>query len=203
MGLRPPAASARPLPPRPLPRMSRRGPTLASAPHSWAPGSPPHRPNQSRISTQDPGQTFPLGLVYSHTRTPFPGEEERWRFGQLPGALRGPPATRFPRSPCAHPCLPTPDLDLPRPCSGKPPRLMRPGCFRFAFAPFSPQLERLRKNKMGVENACPDKSDGNTAVRSQAGRGEREAQLRPGYPCPLHGRKGPGGPGLFFSCKET
>ena len=29
---------------------------------------------------------------------------------------------------------------------------------------------------MGMENSCPDKSDGDTAVPSQAGRGEGEAQ---------------------------
>lgn len=173
------------------------------APPSFASATPPHGPNQSRISTQDPDQTFPSGPVYSHTRWLFPREEERWSSRQLPGALRGPPATRFPRSPRAHPCLPTPDLGLPPPRSGKPPRLMRPGCFRFAFAPFSPQLGRLQKNKVGVKSACPDKVMGTPLFGPKRAGGRGRFRLRPGYPCPFQGREKPGGPGLFSSRKET
>lgn len=75
---------------------------------------------------------------------------------------------------------------------------MRPGCFRFAFTPFSPQLGRLRKNKMGVENSCPDKSDGDTAVPSQAGRGEGEVQAEAWVPVSLAWAKRARRPWLVF-----
>lgn len=55
---------------------------------------------------------------------------------------------------------------------------------------------------MGVENACPDKSDGDTAVPSQAGRGEGKAQAEAWDPCPLHGRKGPAGLACFLRVKK-
>lgn len=188
------APSLRSSSPRPHPWISRRGPTLAPAPHSFASASPPHGTNLSRISTQDPGQTFPSGLLHSHTRSLFPGGGGATELTAAPGSLRGPPATRFPRSPRAHPRLRTPDLGLPRPRSGKPRRLMRPGCFRFAFAPFSPQLGRLWKNKVGeggplVKSACPDKVVGTLRFGLKRGRGRERLRLRPGTPVPCRGGK--------------
>lgn len=105
VGLRSPEASARPRPPRPLPWINRQGPKLAPAPHSWASGSPPLGPNKSRISTQDPGQTFPSGLVYSHTRTPFPGGGGAMALRAAPGDPAG--TTRHPVS-TQPPCPPLP-----------------------------------------------------------------------------------------------
>lgn len=117
-----------------LPEILHWGPTLAFKPHSLGLCVPSSRSNQSRISTQDPDQTFPYELVYYHTVDFSEGEED------FPRALPGPPTTRFPRSWGSHPCLPTPDLGHPQLRCGKLLQLMQPGCFRFAFAPSSSQL---------------------------------------------------------------
>lgn len=89
-----------------------------------------------------PNVPFWVGIYYH--ALDFSQEEE-----EFPCALPVPSTTRFPRSWGAHPCFLTPDLGHPRLRSGKLLRLMRPGCFRFAFAPFSLQLGRLRKKKVG------------------------------------------------------
>lgn len=154
------------------PRIRRWGPSPALAPHSFASASPLQGPSQSRISTQDPGQTFPLGCyVIIHAQF-SPGGGGATGLLAAPGRPPGTTRTQFPRGWGAYPRLRTPDVGLPRPGSGKPLRLMRPGCFRFAFALSSPQLGRLRKNKVGVKSACPDKNVAETSRFSRKqGRG--------------------------------
>lgn len=114
--------------PRPLPRLSSRGPTLAPAPHSFASASPPHGPNQSRISTPDPGQTFPSGLIHSHTQSLFPGGGGATELPAAPGGPAG--ITRHPVS-----------TQPPRPPSPTDPRRWPPtAAFREAAATDVPRV---------------------------------------------------------------
>lgn len=86
---------------------------------------------------------------------------------------------------------------------------MRPGCFRFAFAPFSLQLGRLRKKKVGGGagegggKRVPDKVD--TLVGGKLGGewGESKAKAGACAPLSLTGAKRAKRPDLFSSCKET
>lgn len=138
---------------------------------------------QSRISTQDPGQTFPSELVYYHTLD-FSQEEE------FPRSLSVPPTTRFPRKWGAHPCLLTPDLGHPRLRSGKLLWLMQPGCFRFAFAPFSRQPGRFRKKKVGMKSVCLTKWQDTLVVGKLGGEwGKSKAKVGACAPLFLTGAK--------------
>lgn len=56
--------------------------------------------------------------------------------------------------------------------SGKLLGLMRPWCFRFAFTPSSQQLERSRKNKVGVKSAVSDKVTGTPGFSRKRGGSE-------------------------------